>query len=469
MKKKIKYLVIFTSIVTLSSIFYIIDISSKNKKNLMNNLELCLTTEWEKGKILPDGTSYNIEEDELPAKIRCVKKYTKEIKSITDIEKNVKNLVNAANSTKRFNYLCHDFLHEIGTFAYSSFREESLIVGLDSCGWGYYHGAMLMSLSGNSDYNNIEEKIENLKKFCYRLSHEPDNNKVEKDKLDGGFNIYTDVSGEDTAEFAKPYNIEYPKFTFCGHGIGHAIGESFNELSEMANFCSLLYNIKLDPGYEDMQRGVETELKGIGVELNDIMDIGTKIDEECYSGAMNSIMVRNVFRKENVAFKGMVDSTFEKIENIIPQCREIEKINARLISNCIRYAIAYSNKIKTDDAKLYCKDLQENESNRFIINGCYAGLGHKESNDLFTKNEVDLENNNKESILRRKGQDITEKLVNACQDEIEGYCTERFTLETLQLLRDSESMLKICNGIYNEKHRGICRKAVLVMGDIQEK
>jgi len=468
MKKRLYIVIIFTTIITFLSIFYTFDTKNLNNKKINSNIILCLTTDWGEGALLPNGTKYEVEEDEMPAKLKCLNDISRNIKKVESLEEIVKNIVKATNQNNKHNYLCHDFLHELGSYGYLKFKQKSLILGLDSCGWGYYHGAMLMSLK-NISSNQIADKITELKEFCYKLAHEPSVKVVTDNRKKSDFDQYADVGVEDSAEFSKPYFIDYSKFTFCGHGIGHAIGESFNTLEELTNYCSALYDIKKDPGYELMQRNVNVELTGIGAELNGVKDIGTKIDDECFSGAMNSIMIRNLFNKENVGFINLNNGSFDNIESIISQCSVITKINGRLVSNCIRYAIAYSEILKIDDIINFCSNLQKNELNDFIVNGCYAGLGQKTSNSLFDLNESDLEAKNSESILRRKDSSITKLLVESCSTEEKGYCVERFTLETLQLLRDSRAMTNICNEILNNIHKETCLRAVSIMGSIQDK
>jgi len=465
--KRFSILLIFTSVITSFSIYYTVNTNNINKKEINEKIILCLTTEWGKDAILPNGTKYKITEDELPAKLKCLRDISKNIKKISNLEENVNNIIKATNKNNKFSYLCHDFLHELGSYGYLKFKQNSLILGLDSCGWGYYHGAMLMSLK-NISSNHIDDKITELKEFCYRLAHEPNELVVTESRKKSDFDQYADVGVEGSDIFTIPYFIDYSKFTFCGHGIGHAIGESFDKLEDLTNYCSTLYDIKKDPGYELMQRNVETELTGIGAELNGIRDIGTKIDDECFSGAMNSIMIRNLFNKENVAFKYLSNGSFTNIDSIISQCSVVTPINGRLVSNCIRYAIAYSDILKIQEIINYCNNLQINESNDFIVNGCFAGLGQKASNTLFDINEADLEEN-KDSILRRKDSAITKLLIDSCGSEKKGYCVERFTLETLQLIRDSRAMNNICNEIFNIIHKETCLKAVRIMGTIQDK
>jgi hypothetical protein len=468
MKKRLLIFIIFTTLITSFSIYFTINTNNFNREKLNDSIILCLTTEWSEGAILPNGVKYKLSEDELPAKLKCINDISSNIKTLKYLETNVKNIINAANQNTKYSYLCHDFLHELGSYGYLKFKQDSLILGLDSCGWGYYHGAMLMSLK-NISPNKVAGKITELKEFCYRLAHEPSVLVVSENRKKSDFDQYADVGVDGNNEFSKPYFIDYSKFTFCGHGIGHAIGESFDTLEELTNYCSTLYDIKKDPGYELMQRNVETELTGIGAELNGVRDIGTKIDDECFSGAMNSIMIRNLFNKENVAFKNLKNGSFDNIENILSQCSVVTPINGRLVSNCIRYAIAYSDILKIEDIINFCSNLQINELNDFITNGCYAGLGQKASNSLFDINEADLEEKNNDSILRRKDSAITKLLIDSCSTEEKGYCVERFTLETLQLIRDSRAMVNICNEVPDIIHKETCLRAVSIMGTIQDK
>jgi len=440
-----KTIYIFSISMIILSTFFISNniISSKDHVSLIKNINICYTKEWKPGSILPNGTVYTISESELHAKIYCLNYYLEQAKTIDFMQLITNDIVLENKKNKELSYLCHDFLHEIGYTSYKKFKDNAFLKGLDYCGWGYYHGLMQSTLK-NSNKDN-KKNLDNLINFCYMLS-------ANAEKID---NMVTIDKNE--SKINDGYNnedIDLTKFIFCGHGIGHSIGEKSNNLSEIAELCTFIDIISKE------------NYKTIANKYN---KLDTKIDEECFSGAMNSVMTRNIFRNEKVAFEKTINGSHEKIDDIISECGILSKINHKLISNCIRYALTYSNIIKKEEIIKYCSKLQFEKENIYIISGCYAGLGHKEANYLIKKNELELESNYKEGILTRRGVDISNIINTTCQSEISSFCTERFALETLQLLGDSKDMFIICNKILNKNHKDSCIKSVSRMSKIQDK
>lgn len=133
----------------------------------------------------------------------CVSSTYSKAKTTEENQMILDTIVAAAKKNQRVRSACHDVLHEMGSDAWLSFKQEAL-VGTDvSCGMGYYHGAMreVLRTSGNQ-----RADLDALRLFCERLSSSPEN------------------SGTDVR-------------SLCYHGIGHALGGVADEFDEGKNVC----------------------------------------------------------------------------------------------------------------------------------------------------------------------------------------------------------------------------------------
>jgi hypothetical protein len=112
----------------------------------------------------------------------------------------------AARENRNARSACHDIVHEIGTKTWRSLGEESLQVGLDSCGYGYYHGVMRESILKEADR---QRGVDRLRGLCDAQSAE--------------YSL-------DDSEFRTT-------LSFCAHGVGHALGGAKVPIDEGIDLC----------------------------------------------------------------------------------------------------------------------------------------------------------------------------------------------------------------------------------------
>ena len=435
----------------------------KTKKDfnnqISNNIEKCILSNFEAGSILPNGYKIEKNDQDLGKKVDCVTFFGDKIKNIDENTMQVKNIVKLINNNEKFNYLCHDILHALGALAHKKYNNKSLITGLDSCGWGYYHGAMQESLSGSGS-GVIKAKIADLKEFCTILAH-IDDEATAVERIKSGEYTVIDISKQYPNLYNDSYYVDNSRLTFCGHGIGHAIGESLESLNDMSNGCLSLYDIKKDSKYALFQRFAREQKVDDINKLRNFMSIGTKIDEECFSGAMNSVMLKTLFDESDYIFTGLDKGSFSDFSEIVRQCLPLEDNAKFFVSVCMRYAVAYSEILTMDDMINNCKNLQDGNGDIFQIRGCYSGLGHKLSfhsgeNKSIDKNDPDPTK-------------VSQVIYRTCGYEKESKCVERFALEYLQQVRDGLFMTRVCNGILVDYQIEACLEAVNSMSNIQEK
>ena len=459
MKKLSKLLAIILMFSSLSIAFITNKTNNDFNEKLSSNIEKCILYNFEAGSIMPNG--YKIEENDgdLGKKVDCVTFFGDKINNLNDSTLQVKNIVKLINNNQKYNYLCHDILHALGGIANKKYKNKSLITGLDSCGWGYYHGAMQESLSG-SDANSVKVRVNDLKEFCTLLAHIP-SKELAVERIKSGEFAVLDLYKQYPEKYSDSYYIDNSRLTFCGHGIGHAIGESLESLLDMSNGCSTLYDIKKDSKYALFQRFAREQKVDDINKLRDFMSVGTKIDEECFSGAMNSVMLKTLFDENDYIFTGLDKGSFSDFSEIIRQCLPLEDNAKFYVSVCIRYAVAYSDILAMDDMINNCKNLQDENRDIFQIRGCYSGLGHKLSfqsgkNKSIDKNDPDPTK-------------VSQVIYRTCGYEKESKCVERFALEYLQQVRDGLFMTRVCNGILVDHQIEACLEAVNSMSNIQEK
>jgi hypothetical protein len=458
-KKLIKLLAIILLFSSLSTAFIVQKTNNDFNDNISSNIEKCILSDFKVGSILPNG--YKVEEKDwdLGKKVDCVTFFGNKIKNLNESTLQVKNIVKLINNNQKYNYLCHDILHALGGIANKKYNNKSLITGLDSCGWGYYHGAMQESLSG-SDASGIKEKVSNLKDFCTLLAHIPDK-ELAVERIKSGEFAVIDISKQYPKAYSDSYYIDNSRLTFCGHGIGHAIGESLENLIDMSNGCSSLYDITKDSKYALYQRFAREQKVADINELRNFITIGTKIDEECFSGAMNSVMLKTLFDESEYIFTGLDKGSFTDFSEILRQCSPLDVNEKFYVSVCIRYALAYSDELNINDLINNCRALQDNNVDIFQIRGCYSGLGHKLSfqsgkNKFIDKNDPDPTK-------------VSQLIYRTCGYEKESTCVIRFALEYLQQVRDGLFMTRVCNGILVDYQIEACLEAVNSMVNIQEK
>jgi hypothetical protein len=444
---------------SLSTAFIIQKINNDFNDNISIKIENCILSNFEVGSILPNGYKVEKGDFDLGKKTECVAFFGDKIKNVNDTTSQVNKIVKLINKNQKYNYLCHDILHVLGGISNKKYGDKSLITDLDSCGWGYYHGAMQESLT-NSDGIEIKDKIMNLKDFCTLLANIP-NKDLALERIKSGEFTVLDISKQYPERYNDSYYVDNSRLTFCGHGIGHAIGESLDNLNEMSAGCLSLYDIKRDSSlavYERLAR--EQKINDVS-KLRDFLNIGTKIDEECFSGAMNSVMLKTLFSNDNYIFKNLKEGSFTDFSEIVEQCSPLNDTAKFFLPVCIRYAMAYSSELILDDMINKCRELQDQNRDIFQIRGCYSGLGHKLSSQTGDNNIIDSS--------EKDPTKISKVIYRTCGYEKESKCVIRFALEYLQQVRDGLFMTRVCNGVVVEHQIKDCLVAVSSMSGIQEK
>ena len=139
----------------------------------------------------------------------------------------IDELLQRAQKNEEIRQACHNILHEIGREAWEYSKKDSLILGYETCGMGYYHGAFTTSLANGGENNNLSY----LLNFCKRLAKSTElTNGMPNPKK--GEIFYNNV-----------------KNALCMHGVGHALAGIGKTIKEGYQVCSKVtgYNPKEDP------------------------------------------------------------------------------------------------------------------------------------------------------------------------------------------------------------------------------
>jgi hypothetical protein len=128
---------------------------------------------------------------------------------------------------------CHDLAHDVGTKAWQSMGSQSLTTDLDSCGYGYYHGAMRGSIDGSDD---LVVSVDRLRSFC----------------------------GDQLAQYPSGDRRQFIAWSLCAHGVGHALGGARTELADGIDLCSPIRTELVDDGDILCATGLLNELSAGG-------------------------------------------------------------------------------------------------------------------------------------------------------------------------------------------------------------
>jgi hypothetical protein len=112
------------------------------------------------------------------------------------------SLIAAAEADPEVQTACHEIGHELGIRTWNELQSEGLVLGLELCTYGYYHGFMRAAITSAGG----KDRVGLLVDFCNRQAREQ-----------GEFN--------DT------------RLDFCAHGVGHAIGSALWDLDESVELC----------------------------------------------------------------------------------------------------------------------------------------------------------------------------------------------------------------------------------------
>lgn len=130
-------------------------------------------------------------------------------KNSYEVEIIMKSLINAAKSDKNVQVACHEIGHELGMRTWRELGKDGLVMGLELCTYGFYHGYMRAAIESDGG----EERIPFLVDFCKKQA-------------------YTKPIT------AEPDQYNFARFDFCAHGVGHAIGTADWTLERSVDLCN---------------------------------------------------------------------------------------------------------------------------------------------------------------------------------------------------------------------------------------
>jgi len=128
----------------------------------------------------------------------------------------IDNLIKRARGDEEVRLACHNILHEVGRQAWTRSSERSLVLGYETCGMGYYHGAMTTALDAGGQESNLKYLLE----FCRRLADVPTNG-ASANPSDRGTGFYDPARND-----------------LCMHGIGHALAGITTTIETGAKTCA---------------------------------------------------------------------------------------------------------------------------------------------------------------------------------------------------------------------------------------
>jgi hypothetical protein len=225
-----KLLSIFCAAVVLVSSAGILVITSRD--NMIGAAELEKRFAWaqeclENPNKVVSGLTGKRYKDNVRERTLCAAESVANVSGMVNVRLLVDGLIERSQRDEEFRSACHDILHEVGRYAWLDSSEESLIQGYDTCGMGYYHGAMTSALAEGKQQSNLNHLLE----FCEELAFVPGSASKARATVDG----------------KKLYDPG--KNSLCMHGIGHALAGVVKSIQNGAELCSdvIVYSIESDP------------------------------------------------------------------------------------------------------------------------------------------------------------------------------------------------------------------------------
>ena len=129
-------------------------------------------------------------------------------KSDGDVENIMSSLFEAAQEDINVQVACHEIGHELGMRTWRELGTQGLVLGLELCTYGFYHGYMRAAIESSGG----ESRVPFLVDFCK--------------------NQATTTNKNNILEFS------YVRYDFCAHGVGHAIGTADWELDYSIDLCT---------------------------------------------------------------------------------------------------------------------------------------------------------------------------------------------------------------------------------------
>ena len=129
-----------------------------------------------------------------------------------EVEKIMKSVIMASKQDEDVMVACHEVGHELGGVTWRKLRESGLVLGLELCTYGYYHGYMREAIVTKDG----DKRVPFLVEFCDKQARE----------LTGSLDIV--------------------RYDFCAHGVGHAIGSAKFSIEKSVDLCEN-FPIATDP------------------------------------------------------------------------------------------------------------------------------------------------------------------------------------------------------------------------------
>lgn len=363
----------------------------------------CMTDQLEPGSFLYNSTQGGDPTNVFQTRVDCARIALGDPADTAEVGEVLGAMFALSRSNDTARLACHDLAHEYGAWAYDALDDSALVPGYSDCGFGYYHGAMQRALRDGQ----IAERLPALRSFCELLS-------TSTDPFDPGV------------------------FTFCSHGVGHAVGTSKVPLSEGIDACQAM----------DRTDEQTTTLREDG--SADPLHIPSEL--ECYTGFLNERF-----------------STRQRDGAAVPTAQagldECITLPAPYRSRCLSYNVFYSD-FSIADIRALCPQLAEHD----LRSGCWEGVGYRGSRVLVSDGEerdsmltagLDL------SKFESDSSTAAEFVDRLCGGDDGQSCSMRFALETVQRLQKPALMRDICARLDQEMDRSECLRAINRVASIQ--
>lgn len=363
----------------------------------------CMTDALEPGSFLYNSTSGGDPTNVFQTRVDCARVALGDPETSDEVTTVLAAMFALSKTNDTARLACHDLAHEYGAWAYESLGDAALVPGYSDCGFGYYHGAMQRALEDGE----IGQRVKSLREFCGRLARADG-------FLDGG------------------------RFTFCSHGVGHAVGTAPVTLQTGIEACQVM-----DLPQEESERLLEDGSP-------DPLHIPAEL--ECFTGFLNEKMSTRL--REGKAQNSTQGSL-----------TECEDLRSPYRSRCLSYSLFYSD-VPLRDVRQVCATLTEDD----LRSGCWEGVGYRGGRVLVAEGatkEPELTEGLDLSRFDRDPAVAAGYMNRLCAGDDRHSCVIRFALETVQRLQQPQIMRQICAGLARPDDGSECLRAVDRVADIQ--
>ena len=413
MLKKNKIIIIFTTMIMITSLAVIVTTQSGNpdKQFYRNKLLLATDCMTSKDPINPfNSKKYNTNTDKskdiMPfQRILCAIDIYGQPDSLDQLDLMIETLIEYSNDDLYIRNICHDILHEMGLKAWTKYEDKILKTNYFACGMGFIHGAFSQAFT---DKSNQSKNLTLLTQFCDEIS-------------------LKDINKNDS----------------CIHGIGHGIGNQDYSTIKQLEICEQIRS-----------------------KINNI-----RLLTSCLSGSLNQY-----FYLKTAINSGKIENSVKYCNSFVNteilECFKFALMYTNLSGAQIKkYCDSLQSNILYKHFKYY--GCYEAAAMSFIHNDLYStrdGAGYNISSNLeqiteYTKNLCAGMNvlTNKEIVnLSKKDEKIIKKLGIDTERYYQSYfkynsCLYRFYSELYEKILDYETFNEICNKSRSEENE-ICIK-----------